>query len=338
VGASEQPACPVCASRATSSIAAHSAREAVRHFEVGYGFADRHGKLRAYLEQLWAPGGSVEVRRCEECGFGFAWPHRAGDADFYNLVTGGTPEYPQARWEFGRTADAIEAETRDRRLRVLEAGAGDGAFLNLLRERLAGDLDATALEYDRGALEGLRTRGFDSREGSLEDLAADPAEHGGYDAVCLFQALEHMDRPLDVRAAIVSLARDGGHVFISVPNGAAIDAQERLTGFRDMPPNHVGRWTHRAMAAWASGGGLEVVESDLEQAPGAALVAAYAGQRLMADRYPKASLPSLAQRTRHPIAIDVLTKRRRRRYESEGREMEGELLPPTYWAHLVKQS
>jgi SAM-dependent methyltransferase len=332
------PACPACGSTESEEIASHDVRTAVRHFEVGYGFEDRGGKLRAYLEKLW-DGDSVEVRRCESCGFGYAWPHRAGDGDFYNLVTGEEPEYPQERWEFGRTADALAARALDRPLRVLEAGAGDGAFLTLLSFRRSGEhaLEATALEYDRGALSALRKRGFEAHEESIEEHAADPANHGRYDAVCMFQTLEHMDRPLAARDAIVQLVAEGGRVFVSVPNAAAIEAQERLTGFWDMPPNHVGRWCRTAVDAWVSGTPLEVVEDGLEPASEDERVAAYANSKLMAARYSPVALPSLAHRLRHPIAIDVLTRRRRSRYEEEGRELAAELPPPTYWVHLVRR-
>jgi SAM-dependent methyltransferase len=310
----------------------------VRHFEVGYGFADTGGRLRRYLEELWSPDGTVEVRRCEACGFGFAWPHRAGDAGFYNLVTGADPEYPQDRWEFRRTATALAAGSHGEPLRLLEAGAGDGAFLELLRGSLPGTLDATALEYDHGALERLRARGFEAVEGSLEQLADDPAQRGRYGVICMFQALEHMDQPLRVREAIDTLLAERGQVFVSVPNGAAIDFQERLTGFQDMPPNHVGRWSRGAFEAWLAGSRLRIRGDDLEPADTEAFSAQYAGQRLMAERYSRWSWPSLARLARHPIAVDVLTKRRRARYEQEGQRLEDELLPPTYWVHLAAES
>jgi SAM-dependent methyltransferase len=331
------PQCPVCSSAESEPIATHSVRDAVRHFEVGYGFTDRGGRLLAYLEKLW-DGDSAEVRRCANCGFGFAWPHHAGDGEFYNLVTGEHPEYPQERWEFGRTADALDREAPDRPLRLLEAGAGDGAFLALLRERRGGaGLEATALEYDRGALAALGERGFEARQGSIEEHAADAANHGRYGAVCMFQTLEHMDRPLAARDAIAQLVRPGGHVFISVPNGAAIDAQERLTGFWDMPPNHVGRWSRSAFDAWVAGSRLEVVEDDAEPASADELVAVYANSKLMASGYSPVALPSMARRLRHPIAIDVLTRRRRLRYEQAGRELTAELPSPTYWIHLTSR-
>jgi SAM-dependent methyltransferase len=318
-------------------LSAHDAQSATRHFEVGYGFADRNGQVRRHLETLWEPAGAVDVRRCEGCGFGFAWPHVAGGAEFYNLVTGGTPEYPQDRWEFARTIEALASPRRDRPIRLVEAGAGDGAFLRRLREQV-GDIDALALEYDRGAAEELRRHGFEAVEASLVDLAADEQHRGAYDVVCLFQTLEHMDAPRKVALALSALLSEGGSAFVSVPNGDAIDAQETLTGFWDMPPNHVGRWTRRSFQEWVNHTSLTIADDDLEPGSDAARAAAYASARLMADRYARWSWVSLAHRVRHPIAIDVLTRRRRQRYERVGLGLGDQLPPATYWIHIVKAS
>jgi hypothetical protein len=103
-----------------------------------------------------------------------------------------------------------------------------------------------------------------------------------------------------------------------------------------MPPNHVGRWSRSAFDAWVSDAPLDVVEDDLEPASPEQLAAVYANSKLMAARYSPVALPSLAHRLRHPIAIDVLTRRRRARYEEAGRELAAELPPPTYWIHLVR--
>jgi hypothetical protein len=105
-----------------------------------------------------------------------------------------------------------------------------------------------------------------------------------------------------------------------------------------MPPNHVGRWSRAAVEAWVAPTPLTLAEDDLEPAGADQRVAAYAGQRLMADRYRRRSLPALAERVRHPIAIDILTRGRRRRYEQAARDLEPELPPPTYWFHLVRES
>jgi SAM-dependent methyltransferase len=329
-------ACPLCAGEAVEQVARHSVDRAVRHFEIGYGFRDRDGRLRATLERLWAPAGEVAVERCTRCGFGFAWPHVAGDGEFYNLVTGGASDYPQDRWEFGRTVAELGRLGGGRgRVAVLESGAGDGAFLAQARDALGGRLDAVGVEVDRGSVARIRERGFEAVEGTLFDLAADAARHGAFDAVCLFQTLEHLDRPHDVRDAIVSLLGPAGHLFVSVPNPVSIAEQEECTGFLDMPPNHIGRWTRAAFEAWTHGTRLSVVDDDLEPAQPADRAAARARERVMADRYRRWSWTSLVHRLPSPVAVDLLTRRRRIRLERAVLADGAAPAPATYWIHLA---
>lgn len=329
------PACPLCAAEDVVPLARHSVALAVRHFEIGYGFRDRGGRLRETLERLWAPDGEVTVQRCERCGFGFAWPHVAGDADFYNLVTGGASDYPQNRWEFGRTVSGLTRLRNGRgKVRVLESGAGDGAFLAQARRALGDRLEAVGIEVDRGSVARIRERGFEAVEGTMSDVAADARQRGSFDAICLFQTLEHLDRPYDVREAILRLLAPAGHVFLSVPNPDAIAEQERHTGFFDMPPNHVGRWGRGAFEAWTAGAALSVVEDDLEPADPADRAAARAREHVMADRYRRASWTSLVHRLPSPVAVDLLTRRRRGRLERAALR-DGAVGPATYWVHLV---
>jgi SAM-dependent methyltransferase len=332
----QRPVCPLCAAEDVVALTRHSVALAVRHFEIGYGLRDRGGRLRATLERLWAPDDGVTVQRCERCGFGFAWPHVAGDADFYNLVTGGTSDYPQHRWEFGRTVAELARLSGGRgKVRVLESGAGDGAFLAQARDTLGDRLAAIGVEVDRGSVARIRERCFEAVEGTLSDVAADATKRGRFDAICLFQTLEHLDRPYEVRAAILSLLAPRGHVFLSVPNPAAIAEQERHTGFFDMPPNHVGRWGRGAFVAWTAGAPLAVVDEDFEPADPADRAAARAREHVMADRYRRASWTSLVHRLPSPVAIDLLTKRRRGRLERAALRDGAVGEPATYWVHLV---
>jgi SAM-dependent methyltransferase len=221
-------------------------------------------------------------------------------------------------------------------LRLLEAGAGDGAFLRLLRTEVGSALQATALEYDRGALAKLKASGFTARKGSVVDFASDGRVAGAFDVVCMFQTLEHMEAPAAVLAAVDRLLSARGSLFVSVPNGDAVVVQERLTGFYDMPPNHIGRWVHSSFEAWVCGSAFAVQASEAEPADRDALIDGYVAQRLMADRYRRNAWPSLVDRLRHPIAIDLLTARRRRRYRAMGERLATTLPSPTYWVHLVK--
>lgn len=252
--------CPVCASQSTDEIIRlHSIEAAAEQFLPASRSAERNRKLVAILKRLWGGSPSVEIHRCHTCGFGFPVPYAAGDAEFYNLVSGETPHYPVDRWEFHRTLDVLNGLPGE--LRLLEVGAGDGAFLKALRGRPGGErFNVLALEYDRGALAQLRQRGFDARAGSLSDLTSDEQ----FDAICMFQTLEHMERVADVFKELREALRPGGHIFISVPHGPSVDQQEELVGLWDMPPKHCGRWTLASFRAACARAELELRDAEVE--------------------------------------------------------------------------
>jgi hypothetical protein len=67
-----------------------------------------------------------------------------------------------------------------------------------------------------------------------------------------------------VFAALRRLASDECELYIAVPNSDRTAMQERLTGFMDMPPVHIGRWTDKALEIIAGRHGFEVVERRLD--------------------------------------------------------------------------
>jgi SAM-dependent methyltransferase len=212
---------------------------AAEHFVPSARSPERNQQLVEVLRTLWPGTDKVEMHRCRACGFAFPIPYVAGDGEFYNVAYG-DPHYPRDRWEFRRTLAALHPE---RGIRLLEVGAGEGWFLEMLRRSEIGRYcELSALEYDRAAITKLRARGFLTTEGSLIDLLGDPAVAGRFDVICMFQTLEHMDRVEDVFRALRHLLSPNGCVFISVPNAPSVDQQEQMVQLWDMPPNHVGRW------------------------------------------------------------------------------------------------
>jgi 2-polyprenyl-3-methyl-5-hydroxy-6-metoxy-1,4-benzoquinol methylase len=197
---------------------------AAEHFVPRARDAARHNALTAHIEQLWgAP--TAEIMRCGTCGFGFVSPWVSGDCEFYRLVHQAEPHYPNNRWEFEQTLNALKHGNRQVRA-VLEVGAGKGAFLEKLRA-VTLDCRFVAADLDKGGVAQMRAKGIEAMVGSL----ADAADRGPFDAICMFQTVEHL-ADLDrlyatLRDAITRL----GSIFISVPNGESIAVQERLTGF-----------------------------------------------------------------------------------------------------------
>jgi len=254
--------CPVCISPSTDEvIRIHSLTAAAEHFIPAARSPNRNRQLMAVLRRLWSGAESVEVHRCNSCGFGFPVPYVAGDVEFYNLVSGGSPHYPSHRWEFRKTIAILEQLPNPDPIELLECGAGEGWFLEALRASRRGDrFRISALEYDRAAIAKLHERGFTARAGSLTSL--DASER--FDVVCMFQTLEHMDDVAGAFRALHDALRPGGHAFISVPNGPSVDQQEETVHLWDMPPNHVGRWTEAAFRIVSQSHGLELHDVEVE--------------------------------------------------------------------------
>jgi 2-polyprenyl-3-methyl-5-hydroxy-6-metoxy-1,4-benzoquinol methylase len=259
-------ACPVCSCQQTEVIRRHTLAMAAEHFVPRDRAAERNEKLRQTIRRLWSGAESVEIHRCRWCGFAFPIPYVAGDVAFYNLAFG-NGQYPRDRWEFGRTLDVLHpiAASSPHSLKLLESGAGMGWFLEKVRRStLADRFQLEALEFDDAAIGILRRRGFSTSNASLPDLLGSTAYEGKVDVICMFHTLEHMARVADVFQAFDFLLAPGGHVFISVPNAAAIDQQEETVRFWDMPPNHVGRWNLGCFEVLANQYGLRVVEWAVE--------------------------------------------------------------------------
>jgi SAM-dependent methyltransferase len=230
--------CPVCEAPCDSApIYRYTAAQAASHFCPITRDADRYRRLHACIRRLWG-GDACVVVRCATCGFGFGVPFVGGDEEFYSILHE-QQGYPSWRWDYDVAID--EAISHRGGGRVLDVGAGVGMFLR----RLGPSWQTCATEGSestRGQLEASGVRVFRS----LRDASRD--EPGTFDVVTLFQVLEHLAdfEPVleDCRRLLV---RDG-RLVVTVPDADAMARQERLTGFHDMPPNHINKWTPASLS------------------------------------------------------------------------------------------
>lgn len=288
------PACPICGGTAPEIVRTFSVDQVAVHFVPASRDSERHRALRDLLGELWGGRKNVQIHRCRVCSFGFADPWADGSERFYNLVTAEDPHYPRERWEFERTIESLaHGAALDRGsgpVKLLEVGAGAGTFLKLLQSSPVGNaFEPLAVEYDRGALARLQRAGFRALSLPLQELA-EQSKPASFAVICLFQTLEHIADVHGVFAAIARLLSGGGHVFISVPASEAIEAQEELTGYLDLPPNHVARWTRAAFETISRQHGMKVVEWELEPAPVPLLAWRLAVYAVQARAYDERSL------------------------------------------------
>jgi SAM-dependent methyltransferase len=257
---SGRPECPACKSRAISSQQSLSAREVAHCFAPERADAESHERIFSCVISLWG-GDGCEIMSCKDCGFGFAWPFVAGNAEFYNF-TGASGIYPRAKWEFAHTVAEL-GRLNTEHAKILEVGAGNGYFLDQICPSLVRPENVTALEYNDKSIPILKDRGYRALSIDLRDKALD-ADRGSFDFIFLFQIVEHLDGLDELFGRIRSLLKRGGSAFCAVPNSARIEYQEANGSVLDLPPNHIGRWTPSAFEAVCRRNGLVLRSAEVE--------------------------------------------------------------------------
>lgn len=129
--------------------------------------------------------------------------------------------------EMARRLDGDRLRRAGGRLRLAELGCGSGGML----EAIGRFGSAVGVETDRALRERARERGLDVRAGALPDSI--PLEAGAWDAVCLFDVLEHLDDEAGALAACGRLLAPAGRLFVTVPAYAWLwSRHDELLGHR----------------------------------------------------------------------------------------------------------
>jgi SAM-dependent methyltransferase len=273
----------------------YSAERSAAHFCPAARDRERNRHLAESISALWG-GRECTVVRCAGCGFGFSDPHVAGDEHFYELLHE-QQGYTKWRWDYDvAIAEAVRPRSGGR---VLDIGAGTGAFLSSLGP-----------EWDKFATEGSETTRSILAQKWIRvyrDLGTLAGElHGGFDVITMFQVLEHIAEFRPLLRLCRDLLKPGGQVVITVPDGDAMIAQERITGCPDMPPFHVNKWTPNSLARALASAGLQPGTHGAEPASWRNLAGA-AHLRIIADasapRSITAQVYGLSRRYRRPVLV-----------------------------------
>jgi SAM-dependent methyltransferase len=281
--------CPVCQCPRGHLLWLATSDQAAQHFVLKEVAAARYSALVSHIERLWG-GVNCAVVRCEECGFCHSDPFIAGDARFYELAYGETGRYPASRWEFRLTRDVLAGrDCSDRAL--LEIGAGDGAFLRYVADVIIPKRNITITEYSHyGRMRlheiGVKCLPMDVRDAPEQDCS------DGFDFVCMFQVLEHLDRLDDLFEKLRMLTKKSGSLFISFPNAQRIEFNELNGALLDMPPNHVGRWSVKSLATISKRHGFDVVDHRIEESDRDAMRTQFINYRFMREAQESGSVPN----------------------------------------------
>lgn len=136
-------------------------------------------------------------------------------------------------------------------VRYLDVGCSTGFVVEAARDR---GWNATGIDLNPSAIDFGRSRGLDLRTVPLEDAGF---ARGSFDAISLFDVLEHLLAPARTLRACIDLLAPGGILFIYVPN---YDSASRLlmgsAAHFIWPTHHLNYYTPATMRDLMSRNGL----------------------------------------------------------------------------------
>ncbi len=180
---------------------------------------------------------NVEIYQCLKTKYRFYYPLSIiGDGDFYVGLSNGKENYYHERWEHQIALKyAIEGE------KWLEVGSGNSYFLRELSKR---GIDALGLELNSEEVSNSKSEKFEVKDSDFFSFKNDSV---AYDAIALFQVLEHMKDISNFFIHAKSLLKKNGKLVIGVPNNNpylyVFDKYHTL----NLPPHHMGLWTDESL-------------------------------------------------------------------------------------------
>jgi SAM-dependent methyltransferase len=195
---------------------------------------------------------SIEIVSCRVCGLEFACPARTWSAS----------HYPHEQHELGWDHEQALAELEKMPpLRLLDVGCANGQFL--ARAAALGHT-VTGVDFSPEDIEAATSQGFEAYVADLSKKNALVDADRRFDAITLFQVIEHLEAPDLVFDQLTRLAAPGAHLMLGCPSSRRYTRKfmhpDRIgsSDFWDCPPQHSLRWTPAALEAFTARHGFAI--------------------------------------------------------------------------------
>ncbi|MBI5886792.1 MAG: class I SAM-dependent methyltransferase [Deltaproteobacteria bacterium] len=137
---------------------------------------------------------------------------------------------------------------------VLEIGASEGHFLDELRGR---GFNVTGVEPSRHGLKAVE-KGLHVHRDMLENVALKDAH---YDAICLFQVIEHFEDPLGVLRLLYSKLKAGGCLVVETPDIYSVGSKFEKTPWKLFNVEHITYFSQKSLDELLKAAGFKIIAS-----------------------------------------------------------------------------
>jgi 2-polyprenyl-3-methyl-5-hydroxy-6-metoxy-1,4-benzoquinol methylase len=193
-----------------------------------------------------------DIHVCDGCGHGYVWPMPGSDelVEHYNQASYFEGDPSQGYEDYSAMHKALRPHflQRLKRLsqfkpskgRLLDFGCADGYFLSLAQQ--AG-WQVVGVELSSQMRARAKAQLDAPVHASLDALSSER-----FDAICLWEVIEHVPAPATTLGGLVNLLAPGGTLALSTPNNGhwqALRAKAKWVAYR--PPSHLQYFTFASL-------------------------------------------------------------------------------------------
>jgi 2-polyprenyl-3-methyl-5-hydroxy-6-metoxy-1,4-benzoquinol methylase len=144
-----------------------------------------------------------------------------------------------------------ESHPGDQRRKVLDFGCGNGEFLAL----------CAAFGFDAHGVDRSSARRGNAGNLMVHAELPDAARFGPFDAITLFEVLEHLDDPASILRSLRDLLSENGILVLETPNCLGVNEISSLSDYRAIHPlDHINAFEPDTLQAFAERIGFRRVE------------------------------------------------------------------------------
>jgi 2-polyprenyl-3-methyl-5-hydroxy-6-metoxy-1,4-benzoquinol methylase len=129
---------------------------------------------------------------------------------------------------------------------VLDAGCATGDFLAVAKDHYVVygvDISESAIEHARRRMPDIAAQIFSLKLENLSDQLPK------FDAICMWDVVEHVRDPVSVCRALMSILKPGGYLLLSTPDVESLTSKVMKQHWAFMiPPLHLGYFSRRSLA------------------------------------------------------------------------------------------